>query len=134
MFRYAGTSLLTTTNKLELILVYVVVVFLSAARILESKFGGKRWSQLTLKYTSNMTNFWPYLRLREAELHTRRDMYEKSFLGRYFKDKNPIERRLWGSPDCEGQLTIAMRSVDVSGISCGKADFGIGSSYRGYGL
>ena len=97
--------------RIDLDVSFYAPVFLSAAWILESKFSGRRWSQLTLKYAPNVTNFWPYLRLRELEVESRMRHFENSFLGRYFKDLRPIERRLWNSQDNENQLTVAIRCV-----------------------
>ena len=44
-------------------------------------------------------------------MSARREAYDKSFLPRYFNDRNPISDRLWTSPDHEKQITIAIRFV-----------------------
>ncbi|KAI0357387.1 hypothetical protein OH77DRAFT_1450773 [Trametes cingulata] len=88
-------------------------VYLSASSILLREYGGKRLQEDVLcKYSPAMTNMWPYLRVREAEVSERRRIYEASFLSRFFQRSghpNAIARRLWASPDNPKQLTIAMR-------------------------
>lgn len=61
-----------------------------------------------------MTNMWPYLRQREAELSYRKKQYGDSFLGRYFKNKNVISEHLWSSPNHEKQIAVVVRSVSPS--------------------
>jgi hypothetical protein len=107
MFRYSGMSqnhsvrwfsdILTQFNR--------VLVYLSATRILEQKFNGRRLAHLTLKYPHTMINMWPYLLQRELEAKTRLHAYNQSFLAKYFQDFDPISERLRISPDNEKQIT-----------------------------
>ncbi|KAI0669193.1 hypothetical protein C8Q78DRAFT_1042116 [Trametes maxima] len=90
-------------------------VYLSASSILTLNYGGRRLQQDVLNtYSQAMTNMWPYLRIREAEVAERRCVYEASFLPRFFRRcgrGNPIAGRLWGSPDHPKQLGVAVRFV-----------------------
>lgn len=60
-----------------------------------------------------MTNFWPYLRLRMAEVSQRRYAFRQSFLGQYVDSLgyDPLSAHLWTSPDDEKQVDIALRFV-----------------------
>ncbi|KAI0324900.1 hypothetical protein GY45DRAFT_1288163 [Cubamyces sp. BRFM 1775] len=88
-------------------------VYLSATSILNRDYCGSRLQEDALKrYPQAMTNMWPYLRLREAEVTQRRCIYEASFVARFFIRcgyDNPITPRLWASPDNPKQLVIAIR-------------------------
>ncbi|KAI0647729.1 hypothetical protein C8Q79DRAFT_951600 [Trametes meyenii] len=90
-------------------------VYLSASSILTRDYGGRRLRQDVLKmYSQAMTNMWPYLRIREAEVARRWGVYDSSFLPRFFQRcgrGNPIARRLWTSPDHPKQLGVAVRFV-----------------------
>ncbi|KAH9851565.1 hypothetical protein C2E23DRAFT_829735 [Lenzites betulinus] len=90
-------------------------VYLSASSILARDYQGKRLdTEVMRKYSQAMTNMWPYLRVRKAEVANRRRIYEDSFLPRLFQRcgfGNPIAKRLWASPDKSKQLVIAMRFV-----------------------
>lgn len=59
-----------------------------------------------------MTNMWPYLRFREEEALRRHERYNKSFVAKYYRGRglpNPISSGLWGSPDNERQIAMAVR-------------------------
>nr|VWO98577.1 CULLIN_2 domain-containing protein [Ganoderma boninense] len=88
-------------------------VYLSAASVLTRDYTGRRLHDDVLgRYSQAMTNMWPYLRLREAEVATRRRLYEASFVSRFFHKlghPNPIATRIWASPDNLKQLSIAVR-------------------------
>ncbi|KAJ2996987.1 hypothetical protein NUW54_g7180 [Trametes sanguinea] len=87
-------------------------VYLSASSILLRDYNGRRLQQDVLRaYPQAMTDMWPYLRLREAEVAERRRMYEASFLPRFFRRcgmTNPIAAHLWASPDDPRQIAIAL--------------------------
>jgi hypothetical protein len=85
------------------------VVYLSAVRLLEQNFNGRRLAHLLLKYPQNVTNMWPYLRQRELEVKNRMYAYKESFLAKYFRDSDPIAERLRTSPDNEKQMIVAVR-------------------------
>ncbi|KAF9644539.1 hypothetical protein BDM02DRAFT_3078011, partial [Thelephora ganbajun] len=74
-------------------------VYLSASVILLSKFPGKRLGDVARTYSPSMFNFWPYLRIRERELAEQRNRYLQSFLHRFYQTFEPIDWRLWASPD-----------------------------------
>jgi hypothetical protein len=61
-----------------------------------------------------MTNFWPYLHLRDQEMLSRKRIYEASFLGRVLKGRYGIANSLWSSPDNDKQTTIAIRYVTAT--------------------
>lgn len=86
-------------------------VYLSAVHIIDRKFCGKRSVEDMKTYSKAMTNFWPYLRVREDEATIRQRMYAQSFLQNLasFRRINSISPHLWGSPDHERQATIAVR-------------------------
>ncbi|KAK0449224.1 hypothetical protein EV421DRAFT_1899904 [Armillaria borealis] len=85
-------------------------VYLSASQKILRDFPGRRFALLLEAYPQNMTNMWPYLRLRKQELDQRRGMYEASFLSRVFeRNKAIISPRLWSSPDHEHQAMVAVR-------------------------
>ncbi|KAH9999616.1 hypothetical protein BJV74DRAFT_822653 [Russula compacta] len=57
-----------------------------------------------------MTNFWPYLRLREKEVSERKNVVMSSFLQSAFRGPSClISAHLWSSPASEKQLTVALR-------------------------
>ncbi|KIJ64462.1 hypothetical protein HYDPIDRAFT_167784 [Hydnomerulius pinastri MD-312] len=88
-------------------------VYLSAAHILSKKYSGQRLTAIFEQYSQSMTNMWPYLRLRDREVSSRRQVYKQSFLGRY-RDSisfDPLSERLWSSPDNEKQVQMALRYV-----------------------
>lgn len=95
-----------------------VVVYLSASIILLRDYGGRRLQEDVLRwYPQAMTNMWPYLRAREAEVVQRRRVFDGSFLARFIARSglpNPIARQLWASPDNSRQLLIAVRYVLTS--------------------
>lgn len=64
-------------------------------------------------YSLSMTNMWPYLRIRQQEVSLRKNVYLRSFMGKFLKDRNPISERLWMSPDNERQVVVALRSVGL---------------------
>ncbi|OSX60033.1 hypothetical protein POSPLADRAFT_1048467 [Postia placenta MAD-698-R-SB12] len=90
-------------------------VYLSASHTLKSQFDGRRLQDEVLKrYSLAMTNMWPYLRLRQAEVAQRQQAYDASFLARFMRGKglpDPIAINLWVSPDNERQIAIAIRFV-----------------------
>lgn len=87
----------------------VVLVFLSAVRVLKQNYNGHRLARFMLKYPQNTTNLWPYLRQRELEVKTRIQAYNESFLAAYFNGLHPISEGLRTSPDHEHQLVVAVR-------------------------
>ncbi|KAK0188164.1 hypothetical protein F5146DRAFT_1062256 [Armillaria mellea] len=82
-------------------------VYLSASQRILQEFPGRRFALLLEAYPQNMTNMWPYLRLRKQEVTQRRGMYAASFLSRVHK--MTIAPRLWASPDHEHQARVAVR-------------------------
>ncbi|KIK95319.1 hypothetical protein PAXRUDRAFT_33048 [Paxillus rubicundulus Ve08.2h10] len=88
-------------------------VYLSATHILSKFYPGRRLDAILQKYPQNMTNFWPYFRLRRDEVFVRRQAFRRSFLGRYtdLMCHDPLHEQLWGSPDDEKQVEIALRFV-----------------------
>lgn len=72
----------------------------------------------TKQYSQDMINFWPYLWFRLDEVAKRRRIYAQSFLSELRADKKiaAISRRLWGSPDNERQLTVALRYILSSSV------------------
>lgn len=56
-----------------------------------------------------MSNFWPYLRLRQSEVKKRHQVYQKSFFGRILLGREPLAHNIWASGDHQKQLTIALR-------------------------
>ncbi|KAF9242561.1 hypothetical protein BU15DRAFT_43896 [Melanogaster broomeanus] len=86
-------------------------VYLSAAHILSRHYPGRRLDAVLEQYPQNMTNFWPYLRLRTDEAFARRQAFKRSFLGRYTDSLSydPLSGHLWASPDDEKQVEIALR-------------------------
>ncbi|KAL5524430.1 hypothetical protein ACEPAF_9570 [Sanghuangporus sanghuang] len=84
-------------------------VYLSAIPIIARNFGPWRFSQLSLKYNMSMTNFWPYLKHLRCEVSGRRAVYAASFLSKFFGDLVPVADNLWGCPDNDKQLTVALR-------------------------
>lgn len=107
MFRYAGKSPLHLPSRVSYL--YAPIVYLSASVILISKFPGKRLDDVTRTYSPSMFNLWPYLRARETELAEQRSRYLRSFLHRFYKTFEPIDRRLWASPDNPKQYAVAVR-------------------------
>ncbi|KAJ3519242.1 hypothetical protein NM688_g9329 [Phlebia brevispora] len=98
-------------------------VYLSAGHILQRDFGGNRLDTIFRTHSRAMTNFWPYLRLRRAEAASKRNAYTQSFIPRALQGQPiPICRRLWGCPDNEKQIVIALRF-----LNCSKAIKPIGS-------
>jgi acyl-coenzyme A synthetase/AMP-(fatty) acid ligase len=87
----------------------VSIVYLSASVILLSEFPGKRLQDVTNVYSPSMFNFWPYLKARETELAEQRSQYMLSYLGRFYEAFEPIDRRLWASPDNSKQYAVATR-------------------------
>ncbi|KIM43353.1 hypothetical protein M413DRAFT_69460 [Hebeloma cylindrosporum] len=83
--------------------------YLSAFHQLSRKFAGARLQTILLCHSSKMTNFWPYLHLREQEMSSRKRIYEASFLGRALKGRFSIANSLWSSPDNDKQIIIAIR-------------------------
>ncbi|KAH9890051.1 hypothetical protein C8Q73DRAFT_706477 [Cubamyces lactineus] len=88
-------------------------VYLSATSTLNREYPGRRLQEDVFKqYSQAMTNMWPYLRLRQAEMTRRRCIYEASFVAGFFRRcgyDNPISQHLWASPDHPKQLIIAIR-------------------------
>jgi hypothetical protein len=58
-----------------------------------------------------MTDMWPYLRIRENEVATRRRIYKESFIAGFYKDFEPISSKIWSSPDNPKQYEVAIRLV-----------------------
>ncbi|KAI6147402.1 hypothetical protein BKA82DRAFT_24831 [Pisolithus tinctorius] len=85
-------------------------VYLSAAHILERKHYGDLLDAIFRKYSRDTTNMWPYLRSREREIFQRRRAFKESFLGRLLSF-DPLTERLWGCPDHDRQVEIALRFV-----------------------
>ncbi|RPD62799.1 hypothetical protein L227DRAFT_522666 [Lentinus tigrinus ALCF2SS1-6] len=90
-------------------------VYLSASCILTQQYQGRRLQDDVLrKHSQAMTNMWPYLRARQAEVGQRRRVYETSFLARILQRcglANPVSSRLWASPDSSKQLLVVIRFV-----------------------
>ncbi|KAK0487319.1 hypothetical protein IW261DRAFT_1391481 [Armillaria novae-zelandiae] len=85
-------------------------VYLSASQRIQRGFPGRRFALLLEAYPQNMTDMWPYLRLRNQEAAQRRRTYSASFLARVFSPNDtPISPRLWTSPDHEHQAKMAVR-------------------------
>ncbi|KAK7469096.1 hypothetical protein VKT23_003587 [Stygiomarasmius scandens] len=86
-------------------------VHVSAGLRLTRDFAGKRLDEVISKFLPNTFNLWPYLHQRQAEVTSRREHYERSFLGKFFSRENPgiISSRLWTSPDDERQIVVALR-------------------------
>ncbi|RPD77425.1 hypothetical protein L226DRAFT_544076 [Lentinus tigrinus ALCF2SS1-7] len=88
-------------------------VYLSASCILIRQYQGRRLQEDVLrKHPQAMTNMWPYLRARQAEVDQKRRVYETSFLARILQRcglVNPVSGRLWASPDSSRQLLVAIR-------------------------
>ena len=82
---------------------------MSAAVILFSDFPGKRLDEAIHSYSPSTFNFWPYLRARETELAEQRNLYLQSFLHRFYETFEPVDRRLWTSPDNPKQYAVAVR-------------------------
>lgn len=91
----------------------IITVHLSALHLLSRDYAGRRLNAILEQYPKNMTNFWPYLRLRMAEVSERRQAFKQSFLGRYTYSigYDPLTNHLWTSPDDEKQVDIATRFV-----------------------
>ena len=88
---------------------YTSIVYLSAVGSLSSNFPGKRLDDVIHSYPPSTFNFWPYLRARETELAERRNRYRQSFLHRFYETFEPIDRRIWTSPDNPKQYAVAVR-------------------------
>ena len=89
-------------------------VYMSAGQLLKQDFRGKRLDTVLKKHPQAMTNLWPYLRYRQREVADRQKIYAASFLPRALKLQGrniPISPRLWGSPDHDRQLCMALRYV-----------------------
>jgi hypothetical protein len=112
MFRYSGKCDAHSPYFLSTAYLCFDIVYLSAVRLLEQNFSGRRQAHLMLRYPQTMTNMWPYLRLRELERKTRIYAYKESFLAaQYFKGFNPISEHLYACPDNDKQLVVAIRSA-----------------------
>ena len=92
------------------------LVYLSAIPIMNRVFGTRRLALLSGKHNMNMsmTNFWPYLKQLRHELVERQMFYARSFLSRFFGEHIPIADRIWGCPDNDKQLTVALRYDTLS--------------------
>ncbi|KAG2009835.1 hypothetical protein CC2G_012719 [Coprinopsis cinerea AmutBmut pab1-1] len=89
---------------------YRYSVYSSATHRLARYFSGKRLDKVFSNYSPSLMNYWPYLRQRIAERQRRRELYDRSFLGRFFaSSRNIISPGLWASPNHPKQLTIAIR-------------------------
>lgn len=88
-------------------------VYLSAIHILSSNYAGRRLDAILKQHPRNMTNFWPYLRFRMAEVSERRHVFKRSFLGQYTESLgyDPLSKHLWTSPNDEKQVGVAIRFV-----------------------
>ncbi|KAF8120573.1 hypothetical protein EV363DRAFT_1589631 [Boletus edulis] len=88
-------------------------VYLSAFHILSKGYAGHRLDAILEQHPRNMTNLWPYLQFRMAEVFERRDTFKRSFLGRYTDliGYDPLSSHLWASPDDEKQVDVAIRFV-----------------------
>ncbi|KAL1950765.1 hypothetical protein VTO73DRAFT_5889 [Trametes versicolor] len=88
-------------------------VYLSASSVLAKDYRGRRLQDDVLKrYSQAMTNMWPYLRVRKAEVVARRRIYEASFVPRLLErygPADPISTHLWASPDNPKQIVVAVR-------------------------
>ena len=85
------------------------LAYSAASDRLRRRFSGSRLNSAFSDFTPTL-NYWPYLRQREDEAHSRRRLYEQSFLGQTFrKFPNIISPRLWSSPDDPNQLMVALR-------------------------
>ncbi|KZV84382.1 hypothetical protein EXIGLDRAFT_753866 [Exidia glandulosa HHB12029] len=103
-------------------------VYLSAAQILRVDFPGARLTSVVRNVALDVKDMWPYLRLRRAELASRRAAYDISFLPSFyarFGIGEPIAPALWTSPDHEDQLTVTIRFLIAKAwfaISLGGSD------------
>ena len=107
MFRYAGKSALPLLSLGSHL--HASIVYLSASVILFSKFPGERLDDTARAYSPLMFNLWPYLRARETELAEQRSRYLQSFLHRFHGTFEPVDQRLWASPDNPKQCGVAVR-------------------------
>jgi hypothetical protein len=87
-------------------------VYLSALNVLIENFSGRRLALVMQDYPLNMTNMWPYLRIRQREVVSRIKAYQESFLGRLLGGRQIISEKLWMSPDHERQIVVAVRWVE----------------------
>ncbi|KAF8550818.1 hypothetical protein OG21DRAFT_1419114, partial [Imleria badia] len=109
-------SALSPTDRQTCMLVsrtFRYAVYLSAIHILSSNYAGRRLDLILEQHPRNMTNFWPYLRLRMAEVSERRHAFKRSFLGQYTDliGYDPLSEHLWTSPDDEKQVDVTIRFV-----------------------
>ena len=90
-----------------------MIVYLSATHLLSRNYAGRRLDVILEQHPKNMTNLWPYLRLRMAEASERRHAFKQSFLGQYTSSMgyDPLSEHLWTSPDNNKQVDIAIRFV-----------------------
>jgi hypothetical protein len=109
MFRYSSELQFFVSRIFLRAHLHFYEVYLSALRLLEQNFNGRRLAHLMLKYPQNTTNMWPYLRQRELEVKIRMQLYKESFLAKYFEGFDPISERLRTSPDNEKQMIVAIR-------------------------
>ncbi|EJC97904.1 uncharacterized protein FOMMEDRAFT_23970 [Fomitiporia mediterranea MF3/22] len=73
------------------------------------EFGSRRLDQLSNRYSMSMTNFWPYLNQFRRDLLHKRRACEASLLGKFFDGFIPISSEIWGCPENDKQLTMALR-------------------------
>ncbi|KAF7985537.1 hypothetical protein HWV62_3777 [Athelia sp. TMB] len=86
-------------------------VYLSAIRLLEKKFYGRRLARMLLKHSQHTTNMWPYLRGRSEELEVIMRAYTQTFLPRCLEFSLPISQHLRTNPENEKQMVIATRFI-----------------------
>ncbi|KAG9101239.1 hypothetical protein FRC06_003247 [Ceratobasidium sp. 370] len=94
-------------------------VYLSATHTLMRDFPGSRLNAVQANIKEpRMTSMWAYLRARQKEVDTRRKTFEQTWLGRCIQredisicNHNPINARMWTSPDDERQIVVALRFV-----------------------
>lgn len=107
VIRYAGKRIVWT----GCIVIRPSTVYLSAVHILERKHNGRRLDKVFQQHPKTMTNMWPYLQFRDREVLERRQAFDQSFLGKYIGTLSleVLSERLWGGPDNDRQVEIALR-------------------------
>ncbi|KAG8682560.1 hypothetical protein FRC08_014889 [Ceratobasidium sp. 394] len=94
-------------------------VYLSATHALMRDFAGSRLNAVLANIKEpRMTSMWTYLRARREETEARRKTFEQTWLGRCIQkedtsicNSNPVNARMWTSPDDERQIVVALRFV-----------------------
>ncbi|KAF8602338.1 hypothetical protein BDV93DRAFT_607555 [Ceratobasidium sp. AG-I] len=101
-------------------------VYLSATHTLVRDFPGQRLDEVRARIKEpRMTSMWAYLRARRAEATSRRETFDRSWLGQFYSTHtkgcseilplkhHPISQQIWTSPDDDRQITVALRFVST---------------------